>query len=74
MSSRPNVYVCRRVPVDGGESPNAFYPQVTVELRTFYPSRQVERALEEFEVAVVEARQKLEEKVREYREWADAAQ
>lgn len=70
MASRPNVYVCRRVPVDGGKSPNAYYPQVTVELRTFFPSRQVERALEEFDLAVAEARQKLEAKVREYQEWA----
>lgn len=74
MTHRPHIYVCRRALVDGGESPNQYVPQVTSEIRVYWPTKQVERALEEFDLAVAEARAQLEEKVREYLEWADAAQ
>ena len=70
MSHRPHIHVTRRKAVDGGESPNAYFPQVTAEIRVFWPTHQVEVALEEFELVVHEARQQLEEKVREYQEWA----
>ena len=74
MATRPHIHVCRRVPVDGGKSPNAYFPQITVEIRTFWPTHQVERALEEFDGAVASARAQLEAKVREYQEWRDATQ
>lgn len=37
MVHRHNVYVSVRVPVDGGQSPNSYAPQITVEIRAFWP-------------------------------------
>lgn len=37
MSQRASVYVVRRIPTDGGESPNRFVPQITIEIRVFFP-------------------------------------
>lgn len=37
MSARQSVYRCIRIPVNGGESPNAFVPQITVEVKAFWP-------------------------------------
>lgn len=37
MSQRPSVYVSLRVPCDGGESPNRFLPEITAEIRLFFP-------------------------------------
>lgn len=37
MGRRQSVYVVRKIPTDGGESPNRTVPQVTVEIRVHYP-------------------------------------
>ncbi len=37
MSSRKSVVVTMRVPVDGGESPNQYVGEVTVQVRVHYP-------------------------------------
>lgn len=37
VSSRPCVYVRRRERTFGGVSPNAFLPEVNVDLRVFFP-------------------------------------
>lgn len=47
MGHRPHIYVRRRVAADPGESPNAYLPQITVEIRAFWP------ALERDKVAAI---------------------
>lgn len=52
MSARASAYVIKDVPCDGGESPNAFVPRITVEVRVHYPPntvshQQVQEALDE---------------------------
>lgn len=37
MVHRHNAYVSIRVPVYGGKSPNAYVPEITVEVRAFWP-------------------------------------
>lgn len=37
MGQRRGVYVRRFANVDGGRSPNAYVPMITVELRAFFP-------------------------------------
>lgn len=37
MAHRPNVYVSKIIPCDGGESPNRYVPHITVEIRVFAP-------------------------------------
>lgn len=37
MSARRTAYKIIRIPVDGGESPNAYIPQITVEIRAAWP-------------------------------------
>lgn len=59
MGHRPGFLISRRVPCDGGESPNAYFPQVTVEVRVYYPARQMELAAEVLAEAVEEATAKL---------------
>jgi len=38
MGHRPHIYVRRIVPADPGESPNAYVPRITVEIRAFWPA------------------------------------
>lgn len=38
MGHRPHVYVIRREWAPGGESPNAHVPEITVEVRVFWPA------------------------------------
>lgn len=47
-----------RIPCDGGQSPNNFFPQVTVELKAFWPPFTVttDAVLEVLEQAVAELR------------------
>ena len=63
MSARPHVYVSRRKGVDGGKSPNQYFPQVTAEIRVFYPTYQLEVALEELDKAYDDAREQLMERL-----------
>ena len=37
MSARKSAYRCLRIPVHGGASPNAYVPQITVEVKVFWP-------------------------------------
>lgn len=37
MSARKGIYAIRDVPCDGGESPNAYVPKVTAEIRVHFP-------------------------------------
>lgn len=37
MSARPGIIASAYVPADGGESPNAFKPFVTAEIRCHWP-------------------------------------
>lgn len=39
MSSRPGIVVSVKRPADGGESPNGYVPQITAEVRVFWPPR-----------------------------------
>lgn len=41
MSSRKSAYVIKDEPCDGGVSPNAYKPAITVEVRVFYPPNTV---------------------------------
>lgn len=51
MAHRPNVYVSKIIPCDGGEPPNRYVPHITVEIRVFapphIPRREVDYALYE---------------------------
>lgn len=38
MSSRLSAVVTLRVPVDGGEPPRQYVPEVTVQVRVHYPA------------------------------------
>lgn len=44
MSTRQSVYQVRRVKCDGGESPNNYVGQITVEVKAFWPPHTVDRA------------------------------
>jgi hypothetical protein len=37
MARRESVYVVKRVPADGGEPPNRYIPEITVEIRVHFP-------------------------------------
>ncbi len=37
MSARQHVYKIIRIPVEGGQSPNAYVAQITVEIRAYWP-------------------------------------
>lgn len=37
MAHRPNVYVSKIIPCDGGVSPNRYVSHITVEIRVFAP-------------------------------------
>lgn len=43
MSSRKTILVSRKVDCDGGRSPNAYVPHITVELRAAFPPNTVTR-------------------------------
>lgn len=68
MSARPGFTITKRVSVDGGESPNAYVPQVTVEIRVHYPARQVHRAADVLGDAIAEARRELMQRQQQYDE------
>lgn len=61
MSSRKNVYVSNWTPCDGGESPNAYVPGITAEIRLFYPPLQRALAREALENACADALRKFDE-------------
>lgn len=37
MSRRASVHVTRQIDTDGGESPNAFVPLITIDIRVHFP-------------------------------------
>lgn len=39
MTSRPGIVATVRQPADGGQSPNRYVPEITAELRVFWPPR-----------------------------------
>lgn len=47
MSARPGVLVTVREAADGGVSPNAYVPMVSVEVRAFWPPKSEPEAVEE---------------------------
>lgn len=76
MSHRPHIYISKRVPCDGGVSPNAFFPQVTVEIRVFYPTHQLFLANSVLQDAYEDAMTEMGNRIINYRtameEWRDA--
>jgi hypothetical protein len=60
VSERPHVYVVHRIPADPGRSPNAYVPQITVEIRAYWPAREVGRVPAILADAYDEAVDKLE--------------
>jgi len=62
VSARPGYTVTKRVAVDGGESPNAYVGQITVEIRVHYPPRQIEHVQRVLDAAVDDAIVELEER------------
>lgn len=56
MAHRPGFTVTKIRNVDGGESPNAYVPRVTVEIRVHYPRLQSLAAGEVLDEAIEEAR------------------
>ena len=61
MAHRPHLYVRRLVPADPGESPNAYFPQITVEIRAFWPRLEKARVRAILDDAYAEAIATLEE-------------
>lgn len=60
MSSRLSAVVTLRVPVDGGEPPRQYVPEVTVQVRVHYPAlTQMDQVLAVLEDAVAEVRERL---------------
>jgi hypothetical protein len=55
MGHRPHIYVRRRVAADPGESPNAYLPQITVEIRAFWPDLEHHRVRAILDDAYAEA-------------------
>lgn len=43
MSARKGIYRIVDVPCDGGESPNAYVPKITAEVRLHFPPNSVDR-------------------------------
>lgn len=39
MSGRPGILVSTKTPADGGESPNRYAPEITVEVRVYWPPK-----------------------------------
>lgn len=46
MAQRPGFTISHVKSVDGGESPNAYVPRITVEIRVHYPPLQIHRVEE----------------------------
>lgn len=63
MASRQGVHVTHRIPVDGGESPNAFIGTLSVDLRVFWPPYTVDK--DAVITAITAATEELIKKVRE---------
>jgi len=61
MSHRPHFYVKRLIPADPGESPNAYYPFITVEIRCFWPNLERHKVRAILDDAYAEAVAQLEE-------------
>jgi hypothetical protein len=61
VSHRPHFYVRRVVPADPGKSPNAYVPQITVEIRAFWPDLEKHRVRAILDDAYAEAIKILEE-------------
>lgn len=61
MGSRPHVYVKRFIPAEPGESPNAYLPLITVEIRAFWPAVAKHQVAAILTDAYNEAMAKLEE-------------
>lgn len=43
MSARKGIYAIKDVPCDGGESPNAYVPKITAEIRVHFPPNTVSK-------------------------------
>lgn len=61
MGHRPHFYVRRIVPAEPGESPNAYLPQITVEIRAFWPNLERHKVRAILDDAYAEAIRNLEE-------------
>jgi hypothetical protein len=61
MGHRPHVYVIRREPADPGVSPNQYVPQITVEVRAYWPARERHRVRAILDEAYAEAVAALDE-------------
>lgn len=59
MAQRPGFLVSKVVGVDGGVSPNAYVPAVTVEIRVHYPPLQIGRVEQILADAYAEAMDEL---------------
>lgn len=64
MARRKNIYVCLHTPQASLPSPNEMVPQVTTEIRIFYPSNTSRSVLrEQVTLAFDQAREQINEKV-----------
>ena len=63
MSARKSAYVIKDVGCDGGVSPNAYVPRITVEIRVYFPPNTVAHrdVLSLLSQAVAETQEKLSE-------------
>ena len=64
MSHRPHFYVRRFVAADPGESPNAYVPMITVEIRAFWPDLEKPKVAAILTDAYIEAMGELGEQPR----------
>jgi hypothetical protein len=60
VGHRPHIYVIRREPADPGVSPNQYLPQITVEVRAYWPARERHRVRAILDQAYAEAVEALE--------------
>lgn len=60
MAQRPHIYVRRFVTAEPGESPNAYFPAITVEIRAFWPDLERDKVAAILTDAYEEAMVKLE--------------
>lgn len=66
MSARPGFTITKIKPVHGGNSPNAFVPRVTVEVRVHYPTHQIHVAQDVLREACDDAVRELMRRADEY--------
>lgn len=69
MSARASAYVIKDQPCDGGVSPNAYVPKITVEIRVHYPPNTVTHR--EVLGVLSQAVQETEDKLSERKWWRE---